>query len=759
MAHKDIATNVSHLTIEEFSSNLSRTADQTFLVYELRKRYGNVRAVEDVSFGVRKSECFGLLGVNGAGKSTTFRMMTGGEIPDGGIMFLDDKDYVKNKTYFLSQMGYCPQNDALITSLNAYDHLRLFARLRGIPSYEVEKEVDTWINRLNLNACAKQPSGTYSGGNKRRLNIAIALIGLPSLVLLDEPTTGVDPGARRSLWNVIQSCQATGQAVVLTSHSMEECEALCNRLSIMVGGKLVCIGPSQELKQRFENKNLLITRASTSEYMERIHDSKQYNSNIRLSVKGTHFNNIFKAGHPLLSIGSNDAEHYAYNYIAGATFNRTNNNIVTAAFYNPTRAAYSLPISVNLLTNTILKTLVGNEYNIRFAVQEFPRARDESMIILEANMGVVEAYVIALLLVFFLFPLTALFVIHPLRENINNIKQLQRMAGASCLKYWGTMFAFDYVVFIMLSVVLVVGFIIVDCSLGLRIFGGIEFYLRCSNGTCITPLKFLDSFKEDISMEASLISLCLTPILYVLILCMLEFKFIPTMIAEIRGGKPDKIDQSFEEQVKKTKHNIAQEISKIRSGQTPKPIETTVAKEKSETNGTTPTNEEAPPNHVFLAYELRKLYGKLVAVQDVSFGVHQRECFGLLGVNGAGKTTTFKLITGEETPSNGIMYLGNKDLKQHRNHPTFEISTYRYVITREQDSPSGSNKLLTFEATMSNIFNEISKCVSAKFAVPSYFQKSVRLEQISYRKVGVYSPRRINSRSEADDVFDQFNLN
>ncbi|KAL7306039.1 hypothetical protein TKK_0001504 [Trichogramma kaykai] len=251
MAHKDIATNVSHLTIEEFSSNLSRTADQTFLVYELRKRYGNVQAVEDVSFGVRKRECFGLLGVNGAGKSTTFRMMTGGEIPDVGIMFLDDKDYVKNKTYFLSQMGYCPQNDALITSLNAYDHLRLFARLRGIPSYQVEKEVATWIKRLNLNACAKQPSGTYSGGNKRRLNIAIALIGLPSLVLLDEPTTGVDPGARRSLWNVIQSCQASGQAVVLTSHSMEECEALCNRLSIMVGGKLVCIGPSQELKQRF----------------------------------------------------------------------------------------------------------------------------------------------------------------------------------------------------------------------------------------------------------------------------------------------------------------------------------------------------------------------------------------------------------------------------------------------------------------------------------------------------------------------------
>ena len=91
---------------------------------------------------------------------------------------------------------------------------------------------------------------------------------------------------------------------------------------------------------------------------------------------------------------------------------------------------------------------------------------------------------------------------------------------------------------------------------------------------------------------------------------------------------------------------------------------------KAESNGTTPTSEEIP-NHAFLAYELRKLYGNLVAVQDVSFGVRQRECFGLLGVNGAGKTTTFKMISGEETPSNGIMYLNNKDLKNHRDHVRF----------------------------------------------------------------------------------------
>ncbi|EFN83263.1 ATP-binding cassette sub-family A member 3 [Harpegnathos saltator] len=225
--------------------------DSLFLVYELSKYYGKLIAVKEISFRVKPQECFGLLGVNGAGKSTTFRMLTGEEMPNSGMMYLRRANIQMNRKQYLSEMGYCPQTDALIPSLNAFDHLRLFARLRGIPKLNVELEVNKWINRLNLTACMSQPSSTYSGGNKRRLNIAMALIGNPTLVLLDEPTTGVDPAARRSLWNTLQSCQAAGQAIILTSHSMEECEALCNRLVIMVKGQLVCIGASQELKQRF----------------------------------------------------------------------------------------------------------------------------------------------------------------------------------------------------------------------------------------------------------------------------------------------------------------------------------------------------------------------------------------------------------------------------------------------------------------------------------------------------------------------------
>ncbi|XP_051164051.1 phospholipid-transporting ATPase ABCA3-like [Leptopilina boulardi] len=222
-----------------------------YLAYELSKSYGNLAAVKKISFSVKKRECFGLLGVNGAGKSTTFRLLTGEEFPNSGIMYLNGKDISKNRREYLSQMGYCPQNSALLNSLNSEDHLKLFALLRGVPRSLVSIEVANWIKRLKLNRCSKQPSGTYSGGNKRRLSIAIALIGNPNLVLMDEPTTGVDPAARRYMWHVIKSCQLGGQSIILTSHSMEECEVLCNRLVIMVNGQFVCIGPSEQLKQKF----------------------------------------------------------------------------------------------------------------------------------------------------------------------------------------------------------------------------------------------------------------------------------------------------------------------------------------------------------------------------------------------------------------------------------------------------------------------------------------------------------------------------
>ncbi|XP_043460752.1 phospholipid-transporting ATPase ABCA1-like [Leptopilina heterotoma] len=253
--------------------NDNKSNNSIYLAYELSKYYGSLAAVKEISFSVKKKECFGLLGVNGAGKSTAFRLLTGEEFPNTGIMYLNGKEISKNREEYLEQMGYCPQNSALLESLNSEDHLELFALLRGVPRDQVKSEVDKWIKRLKLNLCANQPSGTYSGGNKRRLSIAIALIGNPNLVLMDEPTTGVDPAARRYMWHVIKSCQSGGQSFIFTSHSMEECEALCNRLAIMINGSIIAIGATQQLKHKFEagfNINVKLNPERTEENVRSI---------------------------------------------------------------------------------------------------------------------------------------------------------------------------------------------------------------------------------------------------------------------------------------------------------------------------------------------------------------------------------------------------------------------------------------------------------------------------------------------------------
>ncbi|XP_011306970.1 retinal-specific ATP-binding cassette transporter, partial [Fopius arisanus] len=154
----------------------SNVNENLMLVNNLHKRYRSLEVVKGISFRVKEGECFGLLGVNGAGKSTTFRMLTGEEIPNDGQMWLRNFNIESHRVEYLREMGYCPQQDAIMGNLNTWDHLYLFARLRGVPKDQVQDVVEKWIRKLNLTACADQPSNTYSGGNKRRLNIAIALI-------------------------------------------------------------------------------------------------------------------------------------------------------------------------------------------------------------------------------------------------------------------------------------------------------------------------------------------------------------------------------------------------------------------------------------------------------------------------------------------------------------------------------------------------------------------------------------------------------
>ncbi|XP_073746135.1 ATP-binding cassette sub-family A member 2 [Callorhinus ursinus] len=233
-------------------------------VYKSRK-IGRILAVDRLCLGVRPGECFGLLGVNGAGKTSTFKMLTGDESTTGGEAFVNGHSVLKELLQVQQSLGYCPQFDALFDELTAREHLQLYTRLRGIPWKDEARVVKWALEKLELSKYADKPAGTYSGGNKRKLSTAIALIGYPAFIFLDEPTTGMDPKARRFLWNLILDLIKTGRSVVLTSHSMEECEALCTRLAIMVNGRLRCLGSIQHLKNRFGDGYMITVRTKSSQ--------------------------------------------------------------------------------------------------------------------------------------------------------------------------------------------------------------------------------------------------------------------------------------------------------------------------------------------------------------------------------------------------------------------------------------------------------------------------------------------------------------
>ncbi|XP_031693680.1 phospholipid-transporting ATPase ABCA1 isoform X4 [Oncorhynchus kisutch] len=219
-------------------------------------------AVDRLCVGIPPGECFGLLGVNGAGKTSTFKMLTGDSIVTSGEAYLAGKSVLTEINEVHQNMGYCPQFDAINELLTGREHLEFYAILRGVPEKEVCEVAEWGIRKLGLIKYVDKAAGSYSGGNMRKLSTAMALIGGPPVVFLDEPTTGMDPKARRALWNCILSIVKEGRSVVLTSHSMEECEALCTRMAIMVNGRFRCLGSVQHLKNRFGDGYTIILRVA-----------------------------------------------------------------------------------------------------------------------------------------------------------------------------------------------------------------------------------------------------------------------------------------------------------------------------------------------------------------------------------------------------------------------------------------------------------------------------------------------------------------
>lgn len=223
----------------------------TLVMRKVSKFYGKFLAVNQISIAIRPGECFGLLGVNGAGKTTTFKMMTGDERISDGNAWVRGISLKSDMPDAHKVIGYCPQFDALIEDLTGRETLEMFALLRGVPRQEIDGVSLRLASELNFTKHIDKKVSEYSGGNKRKLSTAVALLGNPSVVYLDEPTTGMDPGAKRCLWNMVCKVRNSGKSIVLTSHSMEECEALCSRLAIMVNGEFKCLGSTQHLKNKF----------------------------------------------------------------------------------------------------------------------------------------------------------------------------------------------------------------------------------------------------------------------------------------------------------------------------------------------------------------------------------------------------------------------------------------------------------------------------------------------------------------------------
>eukprot|EP00056_Hartaetosiga_gracilis_P022445 m.30486 g.30486 ORF g.30486 m.30486 type:complete len:2380 (+) comp9648_c0_seq1:54-7193(+) len=221
-------------------------------------------AVDRLTFGMRHGECFGLLGVNGAGKSTTFKTITGEQSSTFGDIRVDNISVKHNRMLAQQSSGYCPQFDALLPRLTPTEHLNLFGVLRNLPVKSRPRVVELLLTLLGLDGWKNTPADELSGGNKRKLSLGLALIGNRKVVLLDEPSAGMDAHAKRFLWSRVVNVVETGASVLLTSHSMEECEALCTRVGIMVKGRLHCIGTPQFIKTKYGDGYTLVLKCDAS---------------------------------------------------------------------------------------------------------------------------------------------------------------------------------------------------------------------------------------------------------------------------------------------------------------------------------------------------------------------------------------------------------------------------------------------------------------------------------------------------------------
>jgi len=224
---------------------------KAFLIaQDLHKSFGDFKAVNGVSFTIDRNEIFGLLGPNGAGKTTTIRMLSTVLMPDTGEITIGEYSTRQNPAGARSIIGVCPQDLALYEDLSAIDNLMFFGRLVGLNTRDAKAQTNANLSLVELEQRGKDRISKFSGGMKRRVNLAIALMGHPKMLFLDEPTVGIDPQSRNKIFETILALRAKGLTVLYTTHYMEEADRLCDRVAIIDGGKIVAMDTPHGLKKQ-----------------------------------------------------------------------------------------------------------------------------------------------------------------------------------------------------------------------------------------------------------------------------------------------------------------------------------------------------------------------------------------------------------------------------------------------------------------------------------------------------------------------------
>lgn len=223
-------------------------------VENLYKGFGNITAVDGISFEVRKGEVFGLLGPNGAGKSTTISIISTLIKPKSGEILFEGKSILSNPKSIRQKLGVVPQDIALYPTLSGYENLRFWGNLYGLGGLKLKQRIDEVADIIGLNGRLNDKVEKYSGGMKRRLNIGAALLHKPELLIMDEPTVGIDPQSRSHILDTVLKLNEQGLTIIYTTHYMEEAENLCSRICVMDEGKVIASGTQQELVELVKEK-------------------------------------------------------------------------------------------------------------------------------------------------------------------------------------------------------------------------------------------------------------------------------------------------------------------------------------------------------------------------------------------------------------------------------------------------------------------------------------------------------------------------